>query len=544
MNDFTVSRFQGSNPRLAQHLITPGASKRAVDCKLTSGQLDSFREPLLVREPVDGTFTTYLHGCCWLDFDKCVDIAVGPVTCQKIFVTGFRDYPISIETTGTECTVTERRLGLPCPERAPSVLPGAFNPAVSAPKDVEGRSYAYQYVNDQGEFSSLSPGSRAQNLHDGQTAVVSGWQIPDATWGVTEVRIFKTVTGHQSGHEAGNVPDTAWMLVGQVAIGAAAFTDTLFNDELMIALEEDVATPPPPGLKGIVWIESINTLAGFIGNRIFFSENNKYHHWPHFMDLDDNICAIVESNGTIYVATDGRPYVIAGAVDCRNAGCRSAIRLPGDFPMIGCGTRRMAKVSAGAVYPSLNGLVLLAGKSPPTLLTWGRYSPEDWQALMPESATPVEVGGKLYVFAQAGAFVITFTNGPEGAWDFDDHSELSDTGVYDAFVTRTGDFYILKENGLWLWNRGEDLRPHLWESHEHVFPVPVGLGAGHLHFKHGAESVKIVADDRVVLDREVKTSRVFRLPMWAEGTRWSFTLTGTGLVSLISLAPAMNNLGR
>lgn len=543
MRDFTVNRFRGSLPRVAQHLITPGTAKRALDCKLTSGQLDSFRQPLLVREPEAGTLTTYLHGCCWIDFDSCVDVAVGPVTCKKIFITGYRDYPISMETKESDCSIIERRLGLPCPDRAPSIFPGVVDPNRSAPKDIEGRSYAYQYRDDEWALSALSPGSRAVNLHDGQTVVVSGWQQPDPTWGATHVRIFRTVTGHQSGNEAANVPDTTWMYVGEVAINAGSFTDTLYNDELLVALEEDVATPPPANLKGIVWIESINSLAGFVGNRIYFSENNKYDHWPHFMDLDDNICAIAESNGLIYVATDGRPYIISGAVDCKNAGCRSAVRLPGNFPMIGCGTRRMAAVAAGAVYPSLNGMVLMSGKSAPLLMTWGRYSPEDWQAMMPESATPVEVGGKLYVFMQNGAFVFTFAGGPEGGWDMDDHSELSDRGVIDAFVTRTGDFYLLKEDGLWQWDRGNDLRPHEWESNEHVTSTPVAMGAGHLHFDFGAENVKIEVNGREALNREVKSSRVFRLPMWASGTRWTFTLTGTGRVSLLSISPSMADLG-
>lgn len=544
MNDFTVNRFSGSTPRLASHLIQPGAAKRAVDCKLSSGQLDSFREPLKVRDVAETTATMFQHDCCWLEFDTCVDIAVGSVSCQQLFATGIEDYPYPVTITlegGELCQPNIRRLGLPCPTRGPAVMPGAVPPAVD--KDQEGRSYAYQYVNSSGERSALSPGSRAENLHDGQTVVVSGWQQPDVSWDVISVRIYRTVTGHQSGKEQGNLPDTHWMFVAEVGINAGSFIDNLFNDELLEALEEDIATPPPAGLQGIVWIESMNTLAGFIGNRIYFSENNKYHHWPHHMDLDDNVCAIVESRGVIYVATDGRPYVITGAVDCHNAACRSAVRLPGNFPMIGCGNRRMAKTASGAVYPSLKGLVSLSGNSMPALATWGFYSEDDWQEIMPESITPVEVGGRLYVFATNGAFTMQAQNGAESGWDFDLHSDLSDRGVRDAFVTRTGEFYILKEDGLWLWNQGEELRPHLWESHVHATAVPIGFGAGHLNFDFGAESVKIEVDGRTVIDREVLSTRVFRLPMWAFGNRWKFILTGTSRVSLLSMAPAMRNLG-
>lgn len=541
MTDFTINNFKGSVPRLAEHLLQTGVANIARDCKLQSGRLDSFREPLLSRVPVEDTLTTYLHDCCWLDFDKCVDIAVGPVTCHKIFVTGLRDYPVELSTSGEDCVVSERRLGLPCPERVPSVMPGANT---SHRKDIEGRSWAYQFVNSNGDKSSLSPGSRAQNLHDGQSAVISNWEVPEAEWSIVSVNIYRTVTGHQSGREPVNVADTTWMLVGTAGINDASFTDTLYNDELLTALEEDIATPPPANLRGITWIESMNTLAGFVGNRIYFSENNKYDHWPHYLDLDDNVCAIVESNQLIFVATDGRPYAIEGVVGCENAGCRKAVRLPGNYPMIGCGSRRMAAVTSGAVYPSQAGLVWLTGTAPAKVMTWPYYSEDEWHALMPESATPVEKGGKLYVFAKGGSFVMNMFTNHEDGWDNDQHSELSDTDVLDAFVTRQGDLYLLKADGVYLWDRGQDLRPHYWQSSEFVTPVPIGLGAGHLHFQHGPESVKIEVDGRTALDREVISARVFRLPMWADGTRWTVTLSGTGLVSLVSIAPSMLDLGR
>lgn len=527
---------------MAEHLIPKGAASMALDCRLDSGMLDSWREPKKVRSVAPGTNTVVRLGCCWLEFDTCVDAARGPVTCRHIFVTGYRPYPTVIDVDG-DCNITERRLGLPCPERAPSVIARPVD-GRSAPKDIEGRSYAYQYGNGAGEFSSLSPGSRAQAMHDGQTAVVSNWVVPPTEWGITTVRIYRTVTGHQTGREPGNMPDTTWMLVGEVPISATSFVDTLYNEELMTALEEDTGYPPPEKLQGIVWVQSMNVLAGFIGNRIYFSRNNKYHQWPHYMDLDDNVRGLVESNGLLYVATDNRPYVIEAAANCEGAECRKAIRLPGEFPLVGTGNRRMAAVAAGAVYPTKTGMVLMSGKGDPTLLTWGRYSAEDWQALHPYTITPVMHGGKLFAFAKgANSFVMTFANGPEGAWEMDDHSELSDTNVIDAF-THAGELYMLRDGELMQWDRGEELRPHKWVSHNHVLPVPTPYAAGQMHFRYGAESIKLFADERVVLDRTVESARVFRLPSWAEGETWRIEITGTARVAKISLAGAMTDLGR
>lgn len=542
---FTINDFSGSNPRLADHLIRPGAAVRALDCKLESGNLDSWREPLEVFQASPDTTTMYRHGCCWLEFDACADVARGPVTCPDLFVTGLRSYPVRL-TVADDCSLTEQRLGLPCPEVRPSILVGA--PGGSVDKDLGGRSYAYQYVNVRGEKSSLSPGSYAENVRDGQSVVVSGWTPPDASWGVTSVKIYRTVSGHQSGREAGNAPDTTWMLVGEVPIAVASFTDSQYSEELMSALEEDVAPPPPSNLKGMVWIESMNVLAGFVGNRVYFSRNNKYHEWPHYLDLDDTVLGLVENNGIIYVATKGRPYVIEAAADCDQADCRKAIRLPGEFPMMGAGNRRMSAVPEGAVYPSKTGLVMLSARSLPTLLTWPLYSPEDWEALHPYSVTPVMHGGKLFVFARgANSFVMTVAHSPEDGWTRDAHSELSDTDVIDAF-TNAGELYLLKDTPegrtLYQWHRGETLREHVWVSHEHINRVPTPYGAGQLHFKHGPETVTLTADGRTILDRPVTASRVFRLPSWAEGERWTLTLRGTGLVSRFSIAASMSDLGR
>lgn len=546
MTHFTLNSFGGSIPRMEPHLLPRGAARRALDCKLTSGALASWREAEHIRDVPEGTTTSTLFDCCWLDFESCVDTALGPVLCKQLFVTGSHDYPVMMEFD-EECEATVERLGVPCANAAPSVLVGALDPDRSSPKDVEGRSYAYQYVNARGLRGALSKASPPELVHDGQSVVVSGWEVPDASWGVTHVRIYRAVSSVGASmptieNTMQNSLDTAWMLVEQVPIDAVSYTDTSYNEVLAIALEEDVVLPPPAELRGITHIASMNALAGYVGNRIYFSENNHYHDWPHYHDLDDNICGIVESNGTIYVATDGSPYAIPAVANCEDAACRQPVRLPVPYPMIGCGNRRMAALPQGAVYPSHNGLVALAGTNSPTLLTHGLYAPDDWQRLLPDTVTPVRHGGKLFVFARGGAFVLTLANGAEAGWALDNHSELSDTDVLDAFESRNGDLYLVKDSGIWRWDRGTTLRTHRWESPEFVTPTEVNFAAGHIRMKGGPERMVLSVDEEVYEDRPVYSSRQFRLPNWATGTRWSIVLEGTAQVTLFSQATSMAQL--
>lgn len=541
MAAITIKQFGGSIPRMATHLLTASQAAEAIDCKLHTGRLESWREPLQIRVAAAGTKTLAMFGCCWLDFEGCVDIAMGPPNCRKIFTTGDQDWPAVVTFDEETCVPAVHRLGVPCAYGAPSVTLGSLG--TSAPKDTEGRSYGYQYVNDLGERGALSKTSITITARDGQTAVISGWEIPDASWGVVSVRIFRTVTGHQSGREAGNQFDTTWMLVGEALIGDASFVDTAYNDELQEALEEDIADPPPAEMLGITAISSMNGLAGFVGNRVYFSENNSYHQWPYYLDLDDNVCGMVESNGVLYVATDGHPYAIVAAVDCKNAGCRSAVRLPGAYPMAGCGNRRIVATPAGAVYPGHDGMIQLSGNGEPQNFAGPLYSPDEWHALVPQSLMPIAHGGFLFVFGVRGSFVVKIPGGSESAWPLDTHSEISDIDVVDAFVTRTGDLYLLKGQNVVQWDRGAQLRPHRWTSGEVVLGVPGTFTAANLYHKGGSESVTIRVDGRVVLNRPVLSAREFRLPNWANGSRWQFTLEGTGNVSLLSVATSMKELG-
>jgi hypothetical protein len=541
MAAYTVKRFGGSAPRIAPHLLGENAAGLALNCKFWHGTLEAWREPRFIRDVPEGALTTFLHDKCWVDFDACVDIAQGPTTCRELFTTGDQPWPAILALDADTCVPTVRRLGVPCGDAALEAFVGAIGS--TAPKDTEGRAYAFQYVNDHAELGALSKATPVMMVRDGQPVVLSGWEIPDASWGITHIRIYRTVSGHQSGREPGNVLDTTWMRVADVAIGAGSYSDTILNDELFEALEQDVADPPPENLRGIVHVDSMNCLAGFVGNRLYFSENNSYYQWPYHFDLDDNICAIIENNGMLYVATDGAPYVVTAVENCENAGCRRVVKLPVRYPMAGCGNRRMTKTPSGAVYPTHNGLVAMSGTSQPQLMTTPLYAPDDWHKLLPETVRPVAFNGYLFVFARGKSFVLSLANGPEAGWPLDSHSELSDTDVIDAFVSRTGDFYLIKASGVWQWDRGSTLRPYTWLSPELVSPVPLNFGASHLVFRGGAENVKITVDGRTALDRSVLSARVFTLPMWALGTRWRVELRGTGAVSLFSMATSMKELG-
>lgn len=541
--EFSVSNFSGSAPRLADHLIVKGMAKLALDCKLETGQLDSWREPrVLDTAPPTAVTLRFFGNCQYETSATCVDWTRAASRCKRYFSNGDTPWPVT-GILDDDCEWPSTRLGIPCPIEPPKVtIQGG---KAGHDKDKEGRSYAYQYVNQYGERGALSPGSKAINTFETRHHLIESWELPGPEWGITHIRIYRTVNGHETGREEINTFDTVWMLVDEIPIGVGFYLDKKLNEELSSAAEEDVVTPPPADLKGITLMDSMDVLMGYTGNRVYFSKSNSFHNWPYYLELDDTICGIVESNGILYASTAGRPYAIQAMADCEGADCREAIRLPGNYPMVGCGNRMMGKVATGAVYPSHDGLILLEGKNAPKILTWGLYTPELWQQLQPHTAVPVLHKGSLFVFMAGGSFVMRAPQSAEQGWENDFHSQLSDTDIVDAHSSDGGELYILRRNGeIALWDRGEDIRPHKWVSGEFVIPTDRALGAGRIHHDYGKEHITVEVDKRVVLDRDVVSSRVFRLPMYSTGSRWRFTLMGTSRVSLLSLATAMQDLGQ
>lgn len=553
MSNVTFNSFSGSIPRIASHLLKKGQASLALDCHLTSGQLASWREPKLVFDNNgdwdEATATAKQFDCCWHLHDSCVDIAFGSATCRNLYLTGRMGYPEELyfdppaedQSPCDPALWHYRRLGIPIPAGV-YATPGAA-PVGGEHESIEDRLYAIQYETPTGERGQLSNPARA-SVFDGQTVTLTMITPPSSEWGISKVNIYQTVAGDSYGRENAHTTDMTWMLVGSTTLPFGNVAIGFTSDILTRALEEDLVIAPPENLKGMVWIESMNALAGYDGNNLYFSENHTYNNWPHKMTLDDNIRGIVESNGLIYVATDGHPYVVKGEADCKEAGCRSVVRLPFAMPMVAHGNRHMAACSLGALYPSFKGLVLLAGDSQPVVLTWPLYSAEDWQAMAPETAITAQFDGKIYCFLANGAFAMAMPEGPEPGWGADSHTELSDRGVIDAYVNRQGQFLMVKNTGVYEWNRGDTLRPHTWRSNQHVEPTPYAFGAGHLYSENGVEHVTITVDGREILSRDVLSHRVFRIPMWSYGTRWAFELTGTATVSLLSVAAAMQDLGR
>jgi hypothetical protein len=71
-----TASFAGSTPRRAEHLTPNGQAVVALDCRLSDGSLDSWREPRQIDTVPANTKSVYqAFNCCWLQSTKCASWA-------------------------------------------------------------------------------------------------------------------------------------------------------------------------------------------------------------------------------------------------------------------------------------------------------------------------------------------------------------------------------------------------------------------------------------------------------------------------------------
>ena len=104
------------------------------------------------------------------------------------------------------------------------------------------------------------------------------------------------------------------------------------------------------------------------------------------------------------------------------------------------------------LYPSLNGLVALLGGEP-TLVTWARFAPDDWQALRPDQLVGAFHDGNYFGFTDNTGILMEVPGMGLSGWEPDNLSTLSDQPI-DVLTNRLGELFFLLADGIYKWNDG------------------------------------------------------------------------------------------
>jgi hypothetical protein len=151
MPAFALTNFSGITPRIAPRLLADNMAQTATNCKLLSGELRSWKNPLTVNTPskvgdilsvfrlASGTTDYWLH---WITD---VDAVHGPIagdTTQRVYYTGDgtpKKTNLSMATTGggTAYPIASYELGVPAPATAPVAALSGTGTGISTEPSIE-----------------------------------------------------------------------------------------------------------------------------------------------------------------------------------------------------------------------------------------------------------------------------------------------------------------------------------------------------------------------------------------------------------------------
>lgn len=492
---FEVNVFSGMKPALALHLLEIGQAESATNCLLDSGELRPLGGLLKVVELPGKAATIFRYRDNWLSWDQRVILRDGPIAGDhKDRIYGTDEKGAFIFCSDDELSkgklVSRYALGMAAPTDAPLVsVSGTAEPDT----DIVSRVYVYTLVSDLGEEGPPSPPSAVVDVQKGQTVSVSSFvATAEGFRPVSKIRIYRTVTGSENAE---------FQFVTELNADQSFFNDILTDSETGEVMPSRYWVAPPEGLSGLTTLPS-NMFAGFKGNEIYLSEPGFPHAWPdgYSMSIPHNIVAMESTGNTLVVLTSANVRTIT--VDDPSLAVPS--RLDGYLPCVsGAG---VVASPLGVIFPSLDGLYLVAPGSAPQNLTAGIFTEKNWRELKPESFNAVWYAGQYLCFHDSGA-----------GFTFDPFSKLlSRLGFHCAAMLVEPEGRILHV----AYPAGNETVVSLWDSSE--FNLRSEWLSGEMRTKEpiNMEAAVVLADyanapDDSILKEELKFSSIGSGPIGA-----------------------------
>jgi hypothetical protein len=575
-----LTNFGGIIPRTSPRLVGDNIAQKAINCRLSNGELIPFNKPKVVATvskafPFKTIYRATESGDYhWLAFDADTDVIKAPLYGKAKWCWTGATEPRIAELAGLKVD-TFYTLGTPKPVTALTATPTG-----GVASNIE-RYYTYTFI---AKWSDVEFEGAMAPL----TAPITG--KPDGSWAITGMDATPISSGTVTG--AYSAPDTAftsavphWLRVGEEVvissvtmkvtavtsplifkvagdyaaattwarkapfpgtitknlyrstgttgqfqlvaenITGTTYTDTLTDGQIpgdeLISSDWDM---PPVGLQGMCALPS-GALCGFLGNKVFFSEPNQPQAWPsNYALISDYPVTAVASFGTgVFAATDSRPFIITGTEPGQMYGQAWEEVLP-------CYSKR-SMVSLGdlVLYSSHVGIIAVnaAGAQ---MWTQAYFTEYEWKKLKPESIVTAFAARRLYAHYDTGDFERTLIFNLMG-----DHPYLTETSFEAEALyadATTGELYFSSGNQIFEHDPADGYpMSQEWMSKEIDLPRPTNLGAAKVNFD-------LAIDPALQAEIEAQAAAVlaFNTPLLATGNvygAWNMKpWGGAGAVSI------------
>lgn len=404
------------------------------------------------------------------------------------------------------------------------------------------------------------------------------------------LRIYRSMSGLDTGHAVDNKFDTDWYLIAEVktyvAYLAGVFREYVYIDTASVTNNSldlyQASRFYAPNL--LTYTHLTQTEGGWLAaatdnGTITISERYMTHAWPteNILAIPGTITDMKAAYDNIFVGTKGKPYVIS--IGMGEAGLQAGVKpfhenyncLPGS----------MAKAAGGVLYASPAGVVSL-NQDGMRLITAGVASgirPLYHVEYTDTTVTPNVTACTDVNFADTtyGAYFrgtyFGFASPPINGGLFLSIGYMFDTGssidgshpisrlstfdypaghVISSVITNDG-MAILANNSVWTMPlpnmNNKDSYANaakncfIWRSKKYVFPGLTTFGALKVvHSCDGFVRVRIYCDEVCVYDTGVSDNRPITLPPSIVGVEWQLEVQGNATVHEIHMASSIFEL--
>jgi len=496
MHTIRIDNFGGMIPRLSNRLLPAQASVDATNCKLFSGELRGWNNPLLQHTfalgftPLSAYRIPDTPSDFWMGFEhEDTHVVRGPLVNDahdRIYWSqGTDDVPMYNTEARIINSDDDYTLGIPAPD--PAILTSlAVTPTGGTGATVT-RVYLFTYLSELGEESAPSETVTASGAVDG-TWTLSGMGsdistdmpsssdkplTPASGGGTAKKHIYRTITSVSG--------QTTFFFVAEVDINTASYADnstTVPDSQIALnnLLESYNWNTPPADLEGII-AHPGGFLVGFSGRDIYFSEPYRPHAWPaaYVISTEYAIMGLGVVGTTVGVMTQSAPYTVSGIHP-------SSMSLTKSTSIEPCLSKEgIVTLQDGIFYPSHNGIAYLTLNGA-QVITRSLLTKEEWQTdFSPATLTATRYGTRYLAFEDANSGFIFDPQEPHASIVNITRNEDVQHIFTDAY---TGDVYLLSGNSIYSWDPASGTLPisYSWKSKVFEFPKPTNLGAGMLKY--------------------------------------------------------------
>lgn len=388
------------------------------------------------------------------------------------------------------------------------------------------RYYVYTYVSPLGEEGPPSPASSPINTIDGNTVVIKFETDSLASYNLGSNafrRVYRTALGTTTSN---------YERVGDYPIAVTTISDALLDVSLGEIIPSIGWFPPPKDMKGIKMSPN-GFMVGYSGNALCASETYLPHAFNPLNQLafPGQITGIAITGDSIIVFTDEMPYMVTGS----SAANLTAIKI--DHPQTCSNKNSIVNMGGYILFASPDGLCSVTANDM-SIVSQNYVTRDQWQLCSPTTMRGFFYEGIYLGFSDTVSFMFDMRENPAILTTLDHDSFNFISGYTDL---STDILYLLKTDGtINSWETGV-AASLTWKSKPIRLPKPICPAALRAYTK-GKFTLRLYADEVLVLTTIVTDSGVVRLPSGYRAKEFQLEVSGTEVIESLSIANSIAEL--